>query len=75
MSVNITLEKDVALVLFALLASEQIVKEMSDLGTAEMKSLWALESALEKVMSEPFCPDYSDLLEKARASVVERLGS
>ena len=75
MSITVTLEKDVALVLFALLASEQIVKEMSDLGSAETKSLWALENALEKVMTEPFCSDYPALLEKARESIVERLGA
>ena len=75
MSVTLTLEDDVALVLFELLASEQIEKEMPSLGVAERKSLWAVEGSLERALVAPSCPDYSARLEEARASIVERMGS
>lgn len=74
MSTTITLEDDEALVLFELLASERIEKEVSGLEAPERNALWALSSLLEKTLVQPFSPDYDQLLQKARVSLVERFG-
>lgn len=74
MSTTINLDDDVALVLFELLASERIESELAELEAPERNALWALEGYLEKVLVQPFSPDYAKLLERARASLVERLG-
>ncbi|HEY5756202.1 MAG TPA: hypothetical protein VIU34_10275 [Steroidobacter sp.] len=71
MSTTITLDDDVALVLFELLASERLE---SGLEAPERNALSALEGYLEKTLVQPFSPEYSQLLEKARASLVERFG-
>jgi hypothetical protein len=74
MSTTITLEDDEALVLFELLASERIEKDLPELEAPERNALWALSCLLEKALPQPFSPNYAALLEKARASLVERLG-
>lgn len=71
MSTTITLDDDVALVLFELLASERLEP---GLPAAERNALWALHGYLEQRLVEPFKPDYEELLEQARASLVERFG-
>jgi hypothetical protein len=72
MSTTITLADDVALVLFELLASERLG---SGLGAPKRNVLWQLEGYLEKALVQPFSPDYSQLLERAKASLVERFVS
>ncbi|RYD14021.1 MAG: hypothetical protein EOP90_15610 [Lysobacteraceae bacterium] len=74
MSTTITLDDDVALVLFELLASDRIENELRGLEAPERIALWALEGCLEKNLVEPFSPEYAQLLEKARVSLVERFG-
>ena len=74
MSTTITLDDDVALVLFELLASERIESEIKDLEAPERNALWALEGYLEKTLAQPFRSDYTQLLEKSRKSLVERFG-
>jgi hypothetical protein len=74
MSTTITLEDDEALVLFELLASERIEKEVSGLEAPERNALWALSNLLEKALVQPFSPDYDQLLQSARLSLVERFG-
>jgi len=72
MAVQISLENDEALVLFELLASGRV----SDAVEApERNALWALESLLQKQLVEPLSPDYSSLLARARASLVNRYGN
>lgn len=71
MPITITLEQDEALVLFELFASEKLE---ASVDTPERNALWALEALLEKQLTEPFSPDYSQLLEKARQSLLERYG-
>ncbi|MDX1489076.1 MAG: hypothetical protein R3268_12785 [Acidiferrobacterales bacterium] len=71
MSVTITLEQDEALVLLELLSSEKLE---ASVDTAERNALWALEGALDKQLAEPFSPNYSELLQKARQSLLERYG-
>jgi hypothetical protein len=72
MSTTITLDDDVALVLFELLASERLEP---GLDPSERNALWQLEGYLEKSLVQPFSPDYSQLLEQAKASLLERFGS
>ena len=72
MSTTITLDDDVALVLFELLASKRLE---SGLEAPERNVLWALEGNLEKILVQPLSPNYGQLLEEAKASVVERFGS
>lgn len=68
----ITLEDDAALVIFELLASEKL-----DLlvDTAERNAFWLLEASLDKTLVEPFLPDYLQLLEQARQSLILRTGT
>jgi len=72
MSTTITLDEDVALVLFELLASERLEPALE---APERNALWALHGYLEKTLVQPLSPDYAQLLERARASLVKRLGS
>jgi hypothetical protein len=72
MSTTITLDDDVALVLFELLAAGRLEP---GLEAAERNALWQLEGYLEKTLVQPFSPDYSQLLEQAKASLVQRFGS
>lgn len=74
MPTTISLDDDVALVLFELLASERIESGLPGLEAPERNALWALEGYLEQSLVEPLSPDYAQLLEKARASLVERFG-
>ena len=71
MSITIALEQDEALVLFELLASQKLE---ASVDTPERNALWALEGLLEKQLAEPFSPSYSELLQKARQSLLERYG-
>jgi len=75
MSKTITLDNDVALVLFDLLKSERIESDLPGLEAPERNALWALEGSLEKTLVEPFSAEYVQLLEKAKVSLVERFGS
>jgi len=75
MSTTITLDDDVALVLFELLASERIERDLPGLEAPERNALWALEGCLERTLVQPFLPEYYELLKQARASLVERFGS
>ena len=72
MSTTITLDDDVALVLFELLTSERI--EVG-LDVPDRTALWALHGYLEKTLVQPFSADYDQLLQRARASLAERFGS
>jgi hypothetical protein len=75
MNVSVELDPDVALVLFELLASGQILAEQLKLEVPERNSLWALQAALEKQLTAPLEPDYKMQLRAARQSIVERLGA
>ena len=75
MSTTITLEDDEALVLFEMLASGRIEKDLPGLEAPERNALWALSALLEGALVQPFSADYPQLLQDARASLVERYGS
>jgi len=74
MSTTITLDDDAALVLFEMLASKRIETQLPNVEPPERYALWSLEGSLEKVLVQPFSPDYKQLLNKARESLVERYG-
>jgi hypothetical protein len=65
---------NVALVLFEMLESEEIEANVPNLEAPERNALWQVQASLEKAMVEPFSEDYKELLEKARASLIERFG-
>jgi hypothetical protein len=74
MSTTITLDDDAALVLFEMLASNRIETQLPNLEASERNALWDLEGSLEKVLVQPFSPNYTQLLAQARESLVERFG-
>lgn len=71
MAIEISLDSAEALVLFELLASEKLNQHVD---VPERNALWALEGKLEKLLAEPFSPEYGNLLDAARKSLVERFG-
>ena len=70
--ITIKLTKDEALVLFELLSrfSENDNKEIF-LDAAEEKALWVIEEQLEKILVEPFKPNYQDIIQEARNRIRE----
>jgi hypothetical protein len=74
MPIPVILDDDVALVLFELLASEQIETRIPDLEAPERNALSALQGHLEKALLQPFSPEYDRLLESARQSLLRRFG-
>lgn len=65
-NVQIEITKDEALVLFEFLSrfSETDTLEIED--QAEERALWNLTCVLEKILVEPFLPDYLDIIKAAR---------
>lgn len=65
-NVQIEITKDEALVLFEFLSrfSETATFEIED--QAEERALWNLTCVLEKILVEPFHPDYLDIIKAAR---------
>jgi hypothetical protein len=70
--VKISLTKDEAIVLFELLSEYSDSKKDNELhvpGNAERNVLWKLLACLEKDLSEPFLPNYPDILRAAKSSL------
>ena len=69
-SLNLTISKNEALVLFDFLARFNEA-EHSDVfeDQAEQKTLWVLEGQLEKQLVDPFKPDYKDIIKDARNKI------
>jgi hypothetical protein len=69
-SLNLTISKDEALVLFDFLArfNETEQSEVFE-DQAEQKTLWILEGELERQLVEPFNPDYKDIIKEARNKI------
>lgn len=65
--ITIRLNKDEALVLLEFL-SRFNTEEHKDIfqDQAEEKTLWQIEGQLEKILVEPFMPNYQDILIEAR---------
>jgi hypothetical protein len=65
-SVQIEITKDEALVLFEFLARFSETGTLELVDQAEERALWNLSCVLEKILVEPFCPDYLDIIKAAR---------
>jgi hypothetical protein len=63
---QITLSRDVALVLFELLSRAGPNGSLRPVDSAEQRALWALEGELERLLQEPLLPNYRELVEAAR---------
>ena len=70
--VRISLTKQEAIILFELLSrysDSDKDNELQVLDNAERNSLWRLHGYFEKELSEPFLPNYLDILKAAKASL------
>jgi len=65
--VQLNLSRDAAIVLFEMVASQSDGSEIVVRDPAERTAIWKLEGALEKVLVEPLQPDYSKVVEAAKA--------
>ncbi len=65
--ITIKLTKDESLVLFEFL-SRFNQTDHADIfeDQAEQKTLWTIEGQLQKLLVEPFKPDYLDIIKEAR---------
>lgn len=64
---EIRLPRDVALLLFELLASAGPTGVVRPLDSADRNALWILEGELERLLPEPLLPNYRDLIAAARS--------
>ena len=65
--IEIRLTKDEALVLFEFLSRfNQADNNAIFEDKSEQKTLWTIEGQLEKILVEPFKPDYLDIIKEAR---------
>lgn len=75
---SISFTRSEALVLHNFLArlAEDLMQQRPEdsLPTAEELVLWKIEGTLDKILAEPFSPDYAELLEEARSAVVRDHG-
>jgi hypothetical protein len=74
MDLPISLDRDAALVLFELLASRTDISDSLGLGSPERAALDLFEASLERALTEPFAPNYSELLVAAKRRLSERHG-
>jgi hypothetical protein len=68
---QLEVSRDVALVLFELLARFQETGTLSVQHPAEFLALSQVAGQLEKTLAEPFAPEYRELLERARSKLAE----
>lgn len=73
-SISIELGEDDALVLFEWAARSDDAS-LPVAHPSERLALWALESALAKVLTAPLRPDYADLLAQARVRLIAKGGT
>ena len=64
--VTIELASDEALVLFEWLASSDFSRALPAPQEADRIAIWRLEGRLEKILVEPFAPNYVELVAAAR---------
>jgi hypothetical protein len=65
--IEVKLTKDEALVLFELLARYSDTDQLTVQDRAEERALWNLNCLLEKILAEPFSPNWLSILESARS--------
>jgi hypothetical protein len=73
--IHFELGRDEALVLFELLADFGDQERLELPSPVERLALLRLHGALERTMVEPFCPEYLELLERARKALKEEAGA
>jgi len=73
--ITIELNWDAALVLFELLAGFNGSPRLELPEPADSIALLRLHGALKSTLTEPFRPEYRDLLEAAKRRLVEHYGS
>tara|TARA_R110002020_G_scaffold323714_2_gene539537 strand:- start:1214 stop:1450 length:237 start_codon:yes stop_codon:yes gene_type:complete len=68
--INIKLSKDEALVLFEFVSrfNETEHKDLFQ-DQSEQKMMWLIEGQLQKILVEPFRPDYKEIIDNARNSI------
>lgn len=66
-TVVLRLSKDEALVLYEFVSRFGTEERVEVKDPAEERALWNLEALLEKELVEPLAPDYSEILEQAKA--------
>ena len=71
--ISIKFSKDEALVLFEFF-SRFNTEEHKDIfqDQAEEKTLWIIEGQLEKILVEPFMPNYQDIIQEARNRIRDK---
>ena len=67
--VVLTFTKDEAIVLFELASRFTDTDELSIQDRAEESVLWSICARLEKVLAEPFDPNWNEILQHARDKV------
>jgi len=65
--VQVSLSRDVALVLFEMIAAQSDRPEIAVRDSAEQMAVWKLEGVLESILVEPLRPDYTQLVAEAKA--------
>ena len=66
----IKLSRDEALVLFEFISRfNQLDQDEIFQDQAEQKLMWLIETQLEKILVEPFQPDYKEIIQEARNKV------
>jgi hypothetical protein len=73
--INLTIGRSEALVLFELLADFHNQNAIETKGPAERLALARLHGALEKTLVEPFQSNYQEVIDQARAHLVDQAGS
>lgn len=71
--ITLELSEDAALILFDLLHRWEETHEHARpaLDVAERVAVWELSAALERSISEPFLPNYEELVASARARLTD----
>ena len=68
--ISLKLTKDEALILFEFVSrfNENDNKEIFN-DQAEEKIFWVIEGQLEKILVEPFIPNYQNIIQEARSRI------
>jgi hypothetical protein len=69
---SITFSGSEALVLFDLLSRFSDERQLTIADDAESRVLWDIHAQLERVLVQPFMPDYRQQVERARRQVSPR---
>ena len=71
---EVRLSRDAALVLFELLACASTDGSLRPIRPGDQEALWHLEGELERILPEPFLPNYTELVDAARSRLAPSHG-